>query len=416
MAAVARPHRHHRDGGGDRASEREWSRCSLPMRWRVPTSARSPPERRSASLMERAGSRGRVGRAAHAPRRLRTTCGRRVRQGEQRWRRPRRRRRARALGHAGARGRARVRRRPTPARACARAAPTSSVDAMFGTGFRGALDGDAAMVVDELRDVGRPRGRGRHPVGGRRSHRRGARHRGARRSDRHVRGPQARALCSSPGAVHAGEVTVVDIGIDLGPDGAEPVPLGCFDGFDVAPVPAAARRRARTSGRSAVMVVGGSAGMTGAPMFTSHAAMRAGAGMVWCSIPGAVPERDAGSVPERGNEVSSSSCARRRGPRRSTGSGRSPVGPGLGGGDHGAASSVRDCSRDAACPLVLDADGLNALAGDLAPLGRARPSAAHRAHAARRRVRARIAGEPVGDDRIAAARALAARSAARWCC
>ena len=34
------------------------------------------------------------------------------------------------------------------------------------------------------------------------------------------------------------------------------------------------------------MVVGGSGGMTGAPMFVSHAAMRAGAGIVWCGLPG----------------------------------------------------------------------------------------------------------------------------------
>jgi hydroxyethylthiazole kinase-like uncharacterized protein yjeF len=63
-------------------------------------------------------------------------------------------------------------------------------------------------------------------------------------------------------------------------------------------------------------------------------------------------------------------------------------------------------------PLVLDADGLNALAGDLTPLqarasrGRATVVTPHDGEFAR------LAGEPVGDDRVDAARRLARRSGA----
>ena len=63
-------------------------------------------------------------------------------------------------------------------------------------------------------------------------------------------------------------------------------------------------------------------------------------------------------------------------------------------------------------PLVLDADGLNALAGDLAPLrarradGRATVLTPHDGEYAR------LVGTPVGDDRIGAARTLAASSGA----
>jgi NAD(P)H-hydrate epimerase len=87
------------------------------------------------------------------------------------------------------------------------------------------------------------------------------------------------------------------------------------------------------------------------------------------------------------------------------------VGPGLGAGDR-VQELVRDLLARAAAPVVLDADGLNALAGDLAPLearradGRVTVLTPHDAEFAR------IAGAPVGNDRIAAARALAARSGA----
>ena len=154
------------------------------------------------------------------------------------------------------------------------------VDAMFGTGLQRALDGDAAMVVDRLRDwdgltvaVDIPSG-----VDGLTGAVRG----GAVHADRTVTfAARKPGLLFEPGRSHAGEVTVVDIGIDLGPDGADPVALGCFDDFDVARcLPPRAPGAHKWS--TAVMVLGGSPGMTGAPMFTSHAATRSGAGMVWC--------------------------------------------------------------------------------------------------------------------------------------
>src|SRR5262249_36338355 len=82
-----------------------------------------------------------------------------------------------------------------------------------------------------------------------------------------------------------GLVRVADIGIDLGPDGSEPPLLGTLDDADVGRL---LRPRAPSAHKwtAAVMVVGGSDGMTGAPMFVSHAAMRAGAGIVWCGLPG----------------------------------------------------------------------------------------------------------------------------------
>src|SRR5260370_39322638 len=52
---------------------------------------------------------------------------------------------------------------------------------------------------------------------------------------------------------------------------------------------------------SGAFVVGGSGGMAGAPSFVSHAPLRAGAGIVWCGVPGheaAAPAPGAAGVPE----------------------------------------------------------------------------------------------------------------------
>ena len=120
-------------------------------------------------------ARGGLGGARRVRRRLRPPRGRRLRQGQQRRRRSGRRARAARPGGCGSTTFALDRRgRPDRfARALDRADVV--VDAMFGTGFRGALDGDAAWVVASDRGGRRARRRGRHPVGRRRAHRRGRR-------------------------------------------------------------------------------------------------------------------------------------------------------------------------------------------------------------------------------------------------
>ena len=82
------------------------------------------------------------------------------------------------------------------------------------------------------------------------------------------------------------------------------------------------------------------------------------------------------------------------------------VGPGLGQAPPTVAA-VRRLVAEAPVPLVLDADGLNALGGDLDLLASRPAATVLTPHAGEY---ARLAGEPVGDDRVAAARRLAERS------
>jgi NAD(P)H-hydrate epimerase len=171
--------------------------------------------------------------------------------------------------------------------------------------------------------------------------------------------------------------------------------------------------------QSGVLTVGGSGGMIGAPMFVSHAAMRAGAGIVWCAVPG----HDAARLAADSEVVMRALPADAEGLMSRAAAdallahvGRFAalaVGPGLGGvGDPGVQFVVRTLVAEARQPIVLDADGLNALAGDLAQL-RARQTLGGPVvltpHAGEYR---RLMGAPVGGDRMAAARALADRSGA----
>ena len=149
----------------------------------------------------------------------------------------------------------------------------------------------------------------------------------------------------APGAFHAGEVRVIEIGIPRG-----------------APEPA---------------VAGGARGLTGAPTMVALAAARAGAGYVQVAIPESVetvlelrlleqmtkglPDEDGAHVPDGVEGVKQ--LAER--------AGAVVLGPGLGRTD-GAMEFARRVAREVEAPLVIDADGLNAHAGDVESL-RERP-------------------------------------------
>lgn len=282
-----------------------------------------------------------------------------------------------------------------------------AIDAMFGTGFRGRLEGDAAQVAGVFEAaratvlaVDIPSG-----VDG---------------ATGAVRGPAVAAdatvsfaalkpgLLFEPGRTLAGRVEVVDIGIDAGaPD------LHVLDERDLAlPVRVAGAHK----WSSGLLVIGGSTGMTGAPVMSSRAAARSGAGMVVCALPGreaaarasadeivtrALPATEGGALAEDAARAVLDGIGRFR---------AAAIGPGLG-RDARTQAAIGRIIAEAPVPIVVDADALNALAEDSAPL-RVRhaaglPLAVLTPHAGEYE---RLAGEPVGEDRLAAARKLAART------
>lgn len=225
------------------------------------------------------------------------------------------------------------------------------------------------------------------------------------------------------GAAHAGDVVVVDIGL---PGHLLAAAMDAEGGARYT-TDAAVRRwlPERSAGAhkysvGLALVVAGSAGLTGAPVMAATAAARAGAGAVVCACGEDVqpllagkltevmtlglPTDDAGALrPEAALDALDARLDQAR---------ALLVGPGLG-RQAPTARFVRALLADAAdrnLPAVVDADGLNALAGHTDLLERAEGRWVLTPHAGEF---GRLAGEDVAlDDRIRTARAWAVR----WGC
>jgi NAD(P)H-hydrate epimerase len=153
--------------------------------------------------------------------------------------------------------------------------------------------------------------------------------------------------------------------------------------------------------------------MTGAVMLAARAGLRAGAGIVVAGLPGdaaarasggevitrSLPATPSGALDEHAAKEVLDGLDRFR---------ALVVGPGLGQAP-ATVAAVRRLVAEAPIPLVLDADGLNALGGDLGLLASRTAATVVTPHAGEY---ARLAGEPVGEDRVAAARRLADRAGA----
>ncbi|HKE76085.1 MAG TPA: NAD(P)H-hydrate dehydratase [Acidimicrobiales bacterium] len=267
------------------------------------------------------------------------------------------------------------------------------VDAAYGTGFRGRYDppdpgGAPVLAVDIPSGVDGLTGR--------------ADEGGAVAADRTVTFAAYKpGLLFPPGRGLAGRVELADIGLDVSGATAHVV-----EEEDVAAwLPARALDSHKW--RAALMVVAGSPGMTGAAHLAAGAAQRAGAGMVRVATPGlhpdpGLPTEAVGiAVPSAGwDEAVLGGLDRIH---------ALVLGPGLG-RTAPTVTAVHHVASGAPVPLLVDGDGLAAL-GDAAPsiLGRRDAPTVLTPHDGEY---ARLAGHPPGDDRIAAARHLAAATGA----
>jgi len=174
----------------------------------------------------------------------------------------------------------------------------------------------------------------------------------------------------APGKWFAGELRVAEIGIP--PSAPSQPAAGLIGDAALSLLPRRGRRSTKfTSGQ--VLVVGGSRGLTGAVCMSAQAAIRAGAGYATVAVPAELEPIFESKL----TEVMSLACP---GPGKMLGPEAAErileaaeraravvLGPGLGRAEESFELARAIVSRLEA-PLVLDADGLNALAGHLGPL------------------------------------------------
>lgn len=242
------------------------------------------------------------------------------------------------------------------------------VDALLGTGFRGEVGGDMAEMVRIMSTAGKPVVAVDIPTG-------------IDADTGQVRGAAVRAshtvtfalpkpgLLLQPGADHAGTVTVAGIGFPARLLTEAALPQSAITATYARALLPARQPWAHkgTSGR--VIVVAGSPGLTGAAALAATAAVRTGAGLVTLAVAESLspimavkltevmtkplPETASGALGLAAvpliDELAATADAL-------------AIGPGLG-RDHETAEAVREIVHTAICPLVIDADGLNALAG-----------------------------------------------------
>jgi ADP-dependent NAD(P)H-hydrate dehydratase / NAD(P)H-hydrate epimerase len=218
----------------------------------------------------------------------------------------------------------------------------------------------------------------------------------------------------APGKWATGELVVAPIGI---PKGApEPAAAGVIEPAVLDLLP---RRGAQSTKFSSgqVTIAGGSRGLTGAVRMSSTAAIRAGAGYATVAVPAdlepvfeaaevEVMSKGVGATPGRlGTDAAEELLAAFE---RAAGG---VLGPGLG-RDEDSLALAREVAPRIEAPLVIDADGLNAFAGQLDRLAARKEPTVLTPHAGElSRLLERESAE-IGDHRLAAAKEAAAWSGA----
>jgi ADP-dependent NAD(P)H-hydrate dehydratase / NAD(P)H-hydrate epimerase len=285
------------------------------------------------------------------------------------------------------------------------------VDAMLGTGARGAPEPRVAAAIGRINASGRPVVALDVPSG-------------VSADGAAAEGPAVRAvltptfaalkrgLVAGVGVTLAGRVVVVDIGVP--PDEiARGVATFALEASDVAPHFPARPRDSHKGSYGHLLVVAGSVGKTGAAALAARGAMRAGAGLVTVATAASaqpvvasvvleamserLPETPAGTLASAAREALLELAERRD---------AVTLGPGLG-LDEDTQALARALVFAVARPMVVDADALTALAGHL---DRLRSAPAPRCLTPHPGEMARMLGVTVAEvqrDRVATARHFA---------
>lgn len=288
------------------------------------------------------------------------------------------------------------------------------VDALFGVGLKSAVAGPYAEAVGLMNESGRPVVAVDIPSG---VHAGSGKTMGAAVMA-HMTVTFAAAKLGHilyPGADYTGTLIIADIGVP-------PKVLDTADGFEfldaeaVRPLLPRRKRSAHKGGFGHCLIVAGSAGKTGAAAMAANSAVRTGAGLVTLAAPESLnhilevktteamtlplPDNGAGYLPESAFAAILEA---------SEGKASLAIGPGLSWRPD-TARLARRLAEEAPLPMVIDADGLNALSEEVQLL--LRRKTAQMALTPHPGEMARLAGCTVADveaDRIGVARAFAVK-------
>jgi hydroxyethylthiazole kinase-like uncharacterized protein yjeF len=216
----------------------------------------------------------------------------------------------------------------------------------------------------------------------------------------------------SPGREQVGKLTVVDIGVPSRVVEQEALTVEALNSREMAGLIPARAADAHKGSCGRVLVLAGSAGMTGAAALCSMATLRSGAGMAILGIPESLNEIMETKLTEVMTSPLPETKARSLSPDAMKGilkllswADVLALGPGLS-TDPETVQLVHQLLPRIACPTVVDADGLNALAQDIDLLKSAQAPLVLTPHAGEL---ARLRGTeiPLGAaDRIEAVKAL----------
>jgi NAD(P)H-hydrate epimerase len=285
------------------------------------------------------------------------------------------------------------------------------VDAIFGTGFEGEPRDPAAAAIAAINDSGAPVVAADIASG-------------VDASTGQVAGVAVGAAITvtfhapklghwiAPGKRHAGELRVAPIGI---PDGAPAEAPGGLIDSTVLELPSGRDADSTKFSSGSVLVVGGSRGLTGSVCMAARSAARSGAGYVTVAVPADLeaifevklteemsvgcPGEDGALGPDALDQILSAAD------RRDV----VVLGPGIGRSE-GAAELVRGLVGRLEIPLVVDADGLNALAGRLELLADRTAPTVLTPHAGELGRLLEIESGEVGARRLGSAREAASRA------
>ena len=171
------------------------------------------------------------------------------------------------------------------------------------------------------------------------------------------------------GGLCTGKLTVADIGIPKDLVDALDCPVSTVEAADVRLPRRPLDAHKGDFGRCAIL--GGCVGYTGAPVLAAQAAVRSGAGLVSVGVPAPIWPVAAAKLDEAmpyplpaGKEGQLSLEAGEVIHHKLAGCGVCLIGPGLGRGN-GVAAVVRHLLHEIHIPVILDADGINALEGHI---------------------------------------------------